>query len=225
MVAIEIGDPHGERSGAHKRIEWLVEIEPRGVLDLMRKVAPERTFARGGIVRSADAGEKQQPRVVERECRHDHQAGGLKEFISVGRGILDARRLAVFVNNAANPAVRAQFEVLPVLQDGHQRIRGLRFRADHTAEAFTVSAVSAARAGDAVGILVGRAEVSGGLRIRMQSQFLRPRFIARRKIRASERRQRILVLTRTFERISAFDDFAARLPALPLMPIICSARQ
>src|SRR5580704_6991204 len=97
VIAIEIGDPHGERSGTHERVQRLVEIETRGVLDLMREIAPERAFARGGIVRSADAGQEKQPGIVERECRDDYEAGGLKEFVPIGGSVLDARRLAILV--------------------------------------------------------------------------------------------------------------------------------
>src|SRR4029077_20092239 len=74
-IAIEIAHANPGRSGAHKAIERLIEEHLRGNVDLMREVAADGAFARRGIVLLSDAGEQQQPRVVQRPWSHAYEHG------------------------------------------------------------------------------------------------------------------------------------------------------
>ena len=194
-------------------------------LHLVREVAAERSFSRGRIVRRADLRKIQQPGVVQRERSQNHGVGGLEELLAVRVGVLDSGGAAVLVNDAPHPASGAQLKALVLAQHRHQRIGGLRLRADHAAEALAIAAIGAGGARDAVRIRVGFAQVGRGRRIRMIAQLARGLLEQMRRIGMLQRRRGIFVRRGPSKILPPSIFLPRRLPALPLTPIICSAYQ
>src|ERR1039458_7094580 len=83
---------------------------------MVGEVPAERSLAGNGIIRSADLGQIEQPRVIQREGRKNYDFRRLKKFFAIGIDILDAGGASVLVQNTAHPASGPQFEIFVALE-------------------------------------------------------------------------------------------------------------
>jgi len=118
------------------------------------------------------------------------------------------------MHDPRDPCIRPQRHILVLANHGQQRVRRLRFRADHASEALAESAIGAPRADHTVRVRVALADI--GRRHRIGVIAKRSRRFANHlgKVRNLQRRRRIFRAPRTFKRVAAIHPLATQISSL-----------